>query len=293
MTFSEGMSDLAADCGKLLQKLATAYLEVERLLSDPLPVRPFPEYAIPKDAIESFAEDLALRIRGDTGLGLDPIPDIFHLVESWGFRVFARPIDAKVSGVFAFHPIIGPAVLLNSNHPVTRAASAVAHEFAHLLTSRTVPEVTWVDESGRKSIAERFAPLFAQAFLMPAPTVREQYARVKDLDGDFTMRGLLYLADWYHVSIEAMARRLEQLKLVRPGTAELLRSRGVANPGGARRQAQITGTIVGPIPRRLAYLLSVAQARGLLSEGEIARKVVIDRLELRRVLDDYSESEPS
>jgi hypothetical protein len=100
------------------------------------------------------------------------------------------------------------------------------------------------------------------------------------------------LAHFFGVSREAMVRRLEDLDLTRDGTWDWFATYG----GITDEQAhQVLGDLPGPDKHsadagkpttlRLGLLAAEVSQQGLLSEGQLARLLHLDRVELRRMLD--------
>jgi predicted nucleic acid-binding protein len=105
-------------------------------------------------------------------------------------------------------------------------------------------------------------------------------------DNKFTPRQLVLLAHAFHVSPEAVCRQLERIELLPKGTYESMRERGfnavvvrgiIGEPAPAARQL--------PVPPKLAQLASSAYRRALVSEGQLARMLSLDRVEVREILD--------
>jgi hypothetical protein len=93
------------------------------------------------------------------------------------------------------------------------------------------------------------------------------------------------------VSREAMVRRLEELGSVKPGTWDWF----IANGGITDEQArQVLGDLIvpdaekadadRPTTLRLNLLAYEAHRRELMSEGQLARLLRLDRVELREIL---------
>lgn len=64
------------------------------------------------------------------------------------------------------------------------------------ITRRNIAEISWIDsELGEEEsiLHERFANLFAMAFLMPAAAIRRSYQDIVREPGQFTARDLLFL----------------------------------------------------------------------------------------------------
>jgi Zn-dependent peptidase ImmA (M78 family)/DNA-binding XRE family transcriptional regulator len=286
--------DPALAAARLLNDLAAAEVELERLLNRPLRSSyPAERQIFPGDLREQ-AEEAALELRHRLGLGLAPITDMVGLLElELGVRVFVRPLaHSSLSGVFAFDEAIGACILLNANHPRARRAMTGSHEVGHLLTSRRQPDMVYLDRPPQ-SREEKFATAFAPAFLMPASAVRSRFSDVVQEAGRFSPRHLVVLALWMNVSYEAMCRRLEDLSLLRKGTWDSLKERRFSGQvlrdtlgdAGVQPQSPI-------IPPRLWLLVSEAHERGLLSEGQLSTLLRTDRVEVRRMLDLVAIEEP-
>jgi Zn-dependent peptidase ImmA (M78 family)/DNA-binding XRE family transcriptional regulator len=276
----------AADAALLLNDLAAAQFELETILG--ISFRPHypPERALGPGDIRDQAEDAALEIRQRLGMGLNAIPDIVSLLElEFGVRIFIRPLGAaRISGLFAFDRQIGACILLNKNHPRERRAMTAAHELGHLIATRTQPDVVDL-HAAPQSREERFAAAFAYSLLMPAAFVRRRFAELQQETGAFSPRHLILLAHQLSVSEEAMCRRLEELHLLPSGTWDSLRDRGFSGALVRRVLGDKATQEESTVPPRLWYLAAEAYRRGLLSEGQIARMLKADRIELRTMLD--------
>ena len=121
---------------------------------------------------------------------------------------------------------------------------------------------------------------------MPASLVRRRFQDMRRESGRFSPRHLILLARYFHVSEEAMCRRLEDLGLLPEGLWDTLKERGfstehvrqvIGDSDAERRDAVATP--------RLWLLATEAYRRGLLSEGQLARMLRMDRLEIRAMLD--------
>lgn len=277
------------DAIRLLHQLAASSAELEQRLGKARRQEYPPETPIARAHVEQQAEDLASELRQRLGLGLGPIPDMFALCElEIGMRIFVRSIASEIAGVFAFHPALGACVLVNAKHPRARQTWTLAHEVGHLLTNRSATDVC--ASAGRKVPTERFADLFAAAFLMPGPTMRKRFAEVVEADSKFSARHLVLLSRRYYVSVEAMSRRLEHLELLPPGTYDRLKRAGTTR--------QLVSQILGEEPvaeqpprlLRLPLLAAEAHAEGLLSEEQVANMLALDLIEVRQLLDDLDET---
>lgn len=105
-------------------------------------------------------ELVAVKVREDWQLGLDPIPDLIDLLESNGILVIISDVpqaekfdglQAKISGQ--------PVVVVSSHWPGCRQRFTLAHELGHLILH---------DRLSQSLDEEQACNRFASAFLLPA-----------------------------------------------------------------------------------------------------------------------------
>ncbi len=276
----------AADAALVLNDLAAAQYELESILGIPFRPNYPPERPLGPGDIRDLAEDAAMEIRQRLGIGLSAITDIVSLLElEFGVRVFIYPLSSsRISGLFAFDEKVGACILLNKKHPRERRSITAAHELGHLIATRAEPDV--VDfQSAPQSREERFAAAFSYSLFMPAALVRRRFNELQRDTGSFSPRQLILLAHQLAVSEEALCRRLEELNLLPSGTWESLRDRGFSG----ELVRKVLGDRATPedsaVPPRLWFLAAEAYRRGLLSEGQIARMLRADRVEVRAMFD--------
>ena len=225
-----------------------------------------------------------------------PISNIITLLEmEIGVRVYVRRLDASISGLFSYDEVVGACILLNANHPPERRNQSAAHETAHFVATRNRPEVlhTGVQENSRE---ERYANAFARALLTPARGVMQKFSDVTAGADALTRKHIIVLAHYFGVSREAMVRRLEELGVAKSGTWEWFCANGGITKEQARRvlgdqalpdEAKVDAD--RPTTLRLNLLAAEVARRRLLSEGQLARLLHLDRLELRALLDAYDD----
>ena len=286
-----GKDSAACQAAEILSNLVKAEVELEGVLGATR-VRSYPpERPIMAGDVRAQAESDAADMRHRLGVGVAPIRDIVSLLEiDLDVRVYIRPIDSGVSGAFAYDQAVGACILLNANHPRERRAQTAAHELGHLVSCRRTAEVTF-DRSGR-SREERYADAFARAFLTPARTVIERCAELTRGSETLTRRHVILLAHIFGVSREALVRRLEDLGQVKPGAWNWFE----ANGGITNEQARqvLNDSVPDDLDRvgtkkpgtlRLNLLVAEAYRQELMSEGQLARLLGLDRIELREILD--------
>lgn len=276
----------------LLADLAKAEVELQNLLGVSRSINYPPERPILPGDIRLQAEQDATELRQRLGLGLAPIRDIVDLLETdIGIRVYVRRLDGKISGLFAYDDALGACILLNANHPRERRNQTAAHELGHFLSTRREPEVLELDMS-ENSREERYANAFARSFLTPARAVMQKFQEVTAGSSQLTRRHIIVLAHIFGVSREAMVRRLEELNLTKKGTWDWFERNGSITDehvkqvlGDIRQEDTDKADANRPISLRMSLLAAEAWERELLTEGQLARLLKLDRVELRSLLD--------
>lgn len=184
--------DTALGAGTLAIALAD-YLEQKFDLPEPDVPEVDPGIAEPEVAAEI--------VRMRWGLGATPLPNIVHLVEAHGVRVFSLVEECRELDAFSFWNRRTPFICLNTVKTAEHGRFDVAHELGHLVLHRghSVPR-------GREQ--EQEAHAFASAFLMPKSDVLGHALRFP------TFRDLVALKRRWGVSVAALAHRLYRLNLV-------------------------------------------------------------------------------
>jgi Zn-dependent peptidase ImmA (M78 family) len=182
-------------------------------------------------------------------------------------------------------------MLINLSVRRTRRRYTAAHELGHLISSRAESEVL-LENSPTQAREERYANSFANAFLMPARPVMQQFREVTAGASHLTRRHVILLAHVFGVSREAIVRRLEGLELAKSGTWEWFETHGRISDAQER---EVLGDVVrldtdrgdasSPASLRLNMLAAEAWRKELLSEGQLARLLHLDRVAVRELLD--------
>lgn len=273
-----------------LNDFVTAEVELETLLgierlSNLPPERPL----LPGD-VRKQAEIDANELRQRMGLGQGPIRNIFALLElDMGMRVYTHPLKNNISGLFAYDDEVGACILINSSHRYERQVQTGVHELGHAVSARRRPDVCH-DAFQHNSREERYAVAFGPAFLMPAHTLARKLQEIRAGSTRLTRRHVIILADYFGVSREGLVRRLEELNLAPEGTWDWFdRNGGITDIQAAEVLSGDTSTNIESYRRpmrstvRLETLAAQALERELLSEGQIAELLKIDRFKARRL----------
>lgn len=284
-------ADRSADSGTQstvdqLERLCDDYLELEEALGAPLPMSYPAEYPIGNLLPQDAGQDAALAERNRLGLGDGPVPDLRALLEvDLGLRVFSIAMPSSVAGMFGCTARTGGVIAFNANHTYERQRWSMAHEFGHFLNSRHGAEITSTGVDERRSPAEKFAEAFAKHFLMPESGLRQRALHIRQSSpAGITAGDIVRLADRFQTSVQAMALRLQELKLIDAGFWTLLEAEGF-RPDAARVALDLgvreRDTML--LPWRFQQIGTMAWEKGVISEGEFAKLLRTDRLEARRI----------
>jgi Zn-dependent peptidase ImmA (M78 family) len=223
------------------------------------------------------AEDVAASERSRLDLGEGPLLNLREILEAdVGLRIFQMDLPANLAGMYVFTESLGGCIAVNLRYPLEHRRASLGHELGHFLTARYRPGITFENRYERRPAGERFAEVFARAFLIPATGLRRRYLDLQRERPRGVTHGDLYrLAHFFAVSVELMTRRLEELRLIPAGTWDRLRQEG----GRMREVPQILDQ--EPYPARYVALAVEAWQGAEISEGQLARFLRTDRIGAR------------
>jgi Zn-dependent peptidase ImmA (M78 family)/DNA-binding XRE family transcriptional regulator len=285
-----GETDEIQGAVQMLGDLARAEVELENLLGVKRVRNYPPERPLLPGDVREQAEHDALELRQRLGLGMGPIQDIVALLElDMGVRVYARRLPTKISGLFAYDEALGACILLNANHPRARRTQTGAHEAGHLLI-RQAAEV-FEEAAIENTREERYATTFGRVLLTPARAVKEKFSDITAGASQLTRRHVISLTHFFGVSREAMVRRLEELRLVKPKAWEWFEKNGGITDeqerqvlGDVDRSDPVKAEADKPTTFRLNQLACEAWRRELMSESQLARLLRLSLVEMREIL---------
>ena len=273
---------------KELEQYAEDYRELEQLLSAPLSDNYPPEVKLPvRGNLHDFAEDVASRERARLQLGDGPILNLRRMLENEvGVRIFYGAMPSAIAGMYAYVAELGYCILINRLHPPERQRASLGHEYGHFLVDRHKPGIDYLSDEGRKPANERFADAFMMAFLVPQGGVRRKFNDILSTTHDFQVADLVRLANFYYVSVQAMALRLEGLGLIGKGWWNYLIELGFKASDVKANLELPSHASEGedPYPERYKFLAVHAYQRGLISEGRLARYLRTDRVSAREIV---------
>ena len=182
-----------------------------------------PSYSFEKRKLGYWAAACAGKERRRLDLGMSPIKDMEELLEEkCGMKIFYLQIPAEsgISGMFTYDERLGGCILLNSSNRPSRRQFSLAHEYGHFLFHRH--KVGMVSREQEKETAdEKIADYFASNFLMPRESVEELFQQ-RVAGKNATSGDVVYFAEHFGVSFQAMLYRLNNLRLFSDETKDRL-----------------------------------------------------------------------
>jgi len=166
-----------------------------------LPAADVPSLNMPIDASLHDVETIALRVRGQWDLDQRPIPNMVHLLEAHGVRVFSLVQEIRDVDAFSLYIENEPFVFIDTGKTAERQRFDAAHELGHLVMHQGRERA-----QGRE--AERQADRFAAAFLMPRADILAHNLRNASPDQ------LIEASHRWRVSAMALTHRLSELGLL-------------------------------------------------------------------------------
>ena len=271
-----------------LEDLARYYLEIEQITDSQLRYKYPPEYKIGDLPIDKAAEVIAISERNRLSLGDGPIPILRNILEQEvGLRIFYLPLSpSEFSAIYLYDHQLGGCIAVNSNHPEDRRRWSLAHDYGHFLAHRYKQKLHFKETYRRNPPDEQFADAFAIYFLMPTSGLTRQVNEIYNKDNFITPANLCNLANYYGVSFETFTLHLEDLRLIPTGIYTKLKERRF-RVREAQRQLGLSDVPSNneKLPVRYQYLMLEAYEKGLISEGQLARFLDVDRLEARMVVE--------
>lgn len=174
------------------------------------------DYEYEKKRIWFWGKHYADQERRRLDLGQTPIINLERVLEEkYGLRVFYLPIPEErgIFGMFTFDKNRGGCILVNANPTAGNQLFSLAHEYGHFVFHKGRLGIISFERE-KNSLDEQLANYFASDFLIPENSVKDIFnIRVRNRK-DATAEDVIYLADYFGVSFQAMVYRLNNLRFL-------------------------------------------------------------------------------
>lgn len=182
------------------------YLQIETILGLASNVWQQPFDRVRVDSPEN-GEEVALRLRDEWELGLDPIRDLTELLEEKGLKILFLDLPESVSGLTCFVKREGlpdvPVIVVNRSHPLERRRHTLAHELGHRLID------------GDEELVEKAVTHFAGAFLVPQEPLIQQFGKPRH---SVSYQEIMVMKKFYRVSAVGLWVRLRRANIINEST---------------------------------------------------------------------------
>jgi len=199
---------------KTFKRYCTDYLSMENLLGHSLEEAPLYSNKLP----EIMADEERKRL----GLGIQPIRNIFNLLELNGLRILRQSLKkgTEVAGVFIyFKNQQAGFALINSNQSYAKQILTAAHEYCHYLKDREFISIIdnndiFVDEYlPLYPFRERFAHLFSLHFLIPESQINIYIKKESNKD-NIRIENIIMLKRYLEMPLEIVLKSLLKMNYI-------------------------------------------------------------------------------
>jgi Zn-dependent peptidase ImmA (M78 family) len=210
-------------------------------------------------------EVAAEAVRKAWGLGEKPVPNMLHLLEARGVRVFALIEECHEVDAFSLWQGDIPYVFLNTTKSAERGRMDAAHELGHLVLHRGHSYL------GRG--AEKEAQRFGAAFLMPRRSVLAMAPR------GATLARIIKAKHYWNVAVANLAFRMHEVNMLTDWQYRSLfvqiSSNGyrTSEPEGTRRETS----------QVLAKIFDVLRAEAI-SKADVASELHLRVRDLNKII---------
>ena len=225
-----------------------------------------PQPDVPRLRRES-PESASEAIREAWGLGQRRAPNMIHLLEKHGVRVFSLAEDNTAVDAFSFWRGDTPYVFLNTTKTAQHSRMDAAHELGHLVLH------AWGGPSGRG--AEEEAKAFGSAFLLPRGSV------IAGAPRSANVQQIIRAKHHWNVSAMALAYRMSKLGLLSEWQARTVFSQ--LGQLGYRKGEPDTERQPRETSQVLAKVFGALRAEGM-SRSSIAEQLLVGPRELNTVI---------
>lgn len=212
---TKGDQELAAivtEFEKLCERMCELEVMTETRIRPPV----LEDYCYENDKPWFWGKRSAELERRRLDLGQAPVRNLDQILEEkCGLKIFYLPIPEErgIWGMFTFDEDIGGSILINMNPTRGKQLFSLAHEYGHFVFHKQRVGIISFEKE-RNTRDERLADYFASEFLMPEVTVVDMFhVRVKNRR-DVMPQDVIYLADYFGVSFQAMVYRLSSLRFL-------------------------------------------------------------------------------
>ncbi|MEW6574636.1 MAG: ImmA/IrrE family metallo-endopeptidase [Bacillota bacterium] len=229
--------------------------------------------------LELIARDRASEVRRSWGLGIEPIADIFDLIErrTKNVIVLRFPSDSPKLSAFIAKANKDYLIYINSNTILGHQIFSAAHEMSHYLYDCNDLKLL-VCNPGEETEdeVEVLANAFARYFLLPEEGVRHAFLSRFGVQRKVSYGHVMALQETFRVSYGAMLYALMKYGIINSRAYGNLKKLSLPeNASLLQRYAKMFGVTdlenptEGQIPKKLVLALTANYSEGRISYGKL------------------------
>jgi len=217
-------------------------------------------------------EHAVLELRKKWQLGLNPLSNIFEMLENKGFKIFEVKASKSFDGLSSIIANNIPILVINEMSDILRRRFTILHELGHILLQ--IPE-----NCSYKQI-ENYCNYFAGSFLIPKQVLIAELGIKRH---SVILKELIDIKEYYGISLQALMYRARNLEIISEQSArrfwQFIRS-------SADKQKEIgLGEYKGKEKSdRFNQLLYRAYAEEIISKSKVAELLNTTLLDLKQNL---------
>lgn len=170
--------------------------------------------------LEAIGIERARQIRERYNLGIDPINNVFDIIEQEGIILLRYPSNHQ-----RLHAFFGKiknryVVYINSNEPLGRQNFSGAHELCHYFFDRKEMENIFLCDPGNLYVSDEreiIADAFASEFLMPKEGLERVFTALFGRPNRITAKHVIIMQNKFRVSYAAMLYALYKAGIITSG----------------------------------------------------------------------------
>lgn len=203
-------------------------------------------------------EQAVLELRKVWKLGLNPLSNIFEMLENKGFKIFEIKASKSFDGLSS---IIGnniPILVINEITDILRRRFTILHELGHILLQ--------LPKDCSKNEIEHYCNYFAGSFLIPKQVLISELGIKRNT---VILKELIEIKEYYGISLQALVYRARELNIISEQSAKRFWRFIKSSP---ERQKEIgLGEYKGKEKsERFNQLLYRAYAEQIISQSKVA-----------------------
>ncbi len=154
-------------------------------------------------------EQAVLILRKEWKLGLNPLSNIFEMLENKGFKIFEVKASKSFDGLSSIVGNSIPILVINEITDILRRRFTILHELGHILLQ--------LPKKCSKKETEHYCNYFAGSFLIPKQVLISELGIKRNT---VIIKELIEIKEYYGISLQALVYRARELGIISEQSAK-------------------------------------------------------------------------